>query len=164
MLDDNDYESLFGTATTVLQTAPRARPNGGDSAVVSIPGGAARGADATRLVLPPPPTRVRPWLRGHDCDDDGDMEQTTSSPAIRPALEMPVYDIDDGAYTDVDLDDDDQVDDMIAQVSSGSDPQVIVIASSTKKNKRTHGEESEEDASVADRPRKTWCSSICCLR
>ena len=166
---DNDYESYFGAPTSsgdeknrqgvysseprFLHQSQRERPS--DTSTFSVamhrnPSTASSVAGWTvtsQLVLP----QMAP--HGNDGDDQEASSNFNLGGVGRDysIYDLPVYDTDDGGYTDVSLEDGDEEEETTsAPTTSKKDPQLIVI-----KNKEKDGEEDD------DKPRRTCLSRLC---
>ena len=103
--------------------------------------------------------------RGH-VHENADLEAPSSSSSNhfdKDMYDLPVYDTDDGLYTDVDLNDDD--DDQHSQEDAGIDAQLILInpsAAAAAKSKTKSHHEAYHDDDDDDRPPS--CLSRLCVR
>ena len=163
--------SLYMTETTLLQRGPRERTADDNTSTVSL-AFHQRGAGesmtsmagwtvTSQLIQPKTAAkalRQHQQHRLHDWQED-DREASTNFVVGRDysMYDLPVYDTDDGHYTDIDLTEDDDDDQPILPglISSSTDPQLIIIA-----NEKKEHEEDDED----DKPRKTTCLSRLCVR
>lgn len=173
MLKDNDYEAYFGapaspdkmldstgslytTQTSYLQQGPRERSTTAaknDTSTVAFTRGLSTASSMAGWTVTS--QLVQPHNRaalGHLHEED-DLEASSNFVVGHDysMYDLPVYDIDDGHYTDVDLDND-ATPSAPGLISSSTDPQLIVIANN-------ENEEQQDDDD--DKPRKSCLSCLC---
>ena len=160
MLKDNDYEACFGThatsddtvesmyttKTTFLQQGPRER-EADTSSTMSVPlhgsvASSVAGRTVTSQLIQP---KITPYRRPVDMEAPSNNYHMGQDFSID---DLPVYDTDDGAYTEIDLHADS------TQVSSKSDPQLILIQS----------QKSEDEVDEGESNKRTSCLSRLCVR
>ena len=161
MMDDNDYEAYFGapartddsiaasmhitTKTSFLQSGQE------HTARKDIRNGyleKQRGATSKAAGWNVAPQLVQPKIQPYRTTEAVDQEVSSNY------TDMPVYDTDDGGYTDVDLDADISTIQQVVASSNKSDPQVIIIQS-----RKTSDE--EEDTESDKRYHRSCLSRLC---
>lgn len=164
MLDDNDYEAYFGSHVptddsvgslytsrkTLLQRGPSERP--ADTSTFSfslqrIPSDASSiaGWTVTSQLIQP---KIKQYRQHPDLEESSNFMTIGTDYSI---YNLPVYDTDDGAYCEIDLDAE-----TTTKISSASDPQLILIKDQAK-------EHDEEETTSSDRSKRN-CLSRLCLR